>query len=122
MISHSLTLDSDTVINVYFRPAKGYSGTFTAAVDDGTAKAYKKGSDGRYCVQIGGISAHLLSRDHTIEVTTDHGTASVKVSALSYVNAALDYYTDDEDAQNAAAAIYAYSQAADAFKTAHPDN
>ena len=73
-------------------------------------------------MRIDGISAHLLSKDHTIEVTTDHGTASVKVSALSYVDSALGYYTTDEDAQNAAAAIYAYSQAADAFKTAHPDN
>ena len=124
-VRHSLTLDSNTLINVYFKPADGYSGSFTAAVDNGTAAEYSKGKDGRYCVQISGIPAHDLSKDHTITVNAANSTVTVTVSALSYINSALNYYNDTNDAdcaaRNAVAAIYAYSKAADAYKTAHPD-
>ena len=120
-ITHSLTLDSNTVINVFFKPSAEYSGLFRASVDGGEAVIYPKGSDGRYCVKIPGISAHQLSEDHTITVTTGTGcTATVTVSALSYVNSALNTYTDNAEAQNAAMAIYAYSRAADAYKSAYP--
>ena len=53
-----------------------------------------------------------------IALTMDQGTVTVTVSALSYVKGALDYYTD-VDSQNAMAAIYAYSEAAQDFKAAH---
>ena len=122
-VRHSLTLDSDTVINVYFKPADSYGGTFMAAVDGGEATAYSIGSDGRYCVKIKSIAAHELSTAHTITVTTANGSITVTVSALSYVNSALNYYNDandaDRKARNAAAAIWAYSKAADAYKAAH---
>ena len=122
-VRNSLTLDSDTVINVYFKPADGYSGSFKAAVDGGTAQTYEPAGDGRYCVQITGIAAHELSTDHTITVTTDNGSLTVTVSGLSYVYSALSYYNEENDAdhkaRNAAAAIWAYSKAADAFMAAH---
>ena len=118
-ITHSLTLDSDTVINVYFKMADGYAGSFSAAVNNGANFECVKLSGGRYCVKIKGIAAHELSNEFTITVTTENGIATVRASALSYVNSALTYYTDDEDAQNAVAAIYAYSKAADAYKAAH---
>ena len=126
-VTNSLTLDSDTVINVYFKPSESYNGKFMASVDGGTATEYRTGTDGRYCVRISGIAAHELSKNHTITVTTADGhTAIVTVSALSYVNSSLNYYTGtsetDINAQNAAAAIYAYSKAADAYKAAHSNN
>ena len=124
-VTNSLTLDSDTSINVYFKPAKDYDGTFRASVDGGDATEYTVGADGRYCVKICGIAAHELSKDHTITVTTAEGhTVTVTVSAMSYVNSALNYYTGTDehsvDARNAVAAVYAYSKAADAYRTAHP--
>ena len=88
-----------------------------ASVDGGEQFACEKASKGRFVVKISGIAAHELSKSHTITVTTAEGhTATVTVSAISYVNSALNYYTDDEDAQKAVAAIYEYSKAADAFK------
>ena len=80
--------------------------------------------DGRYCVKISGIAAHELSKDHIITVSTAEGhTATVTISALSYVNSALNYYNDENDAdliaRNAVAAIYEYAKAADAYKSAH---
>ena len=60
-----------------------------------------------------------------IVLTTAEGhTVKVTVSALSYVNTMLNYYTDETNeyhvkARNAAAVIWAYAQAADAYKTPH---
>ncbi|MBR4205656.1 MAG: hypothetical protein IKQ92_09285 [Clostridia bacterium] len=56
--------------------------------------------------------------------TADGHTATVTVSALSYVNTILNSYTDETNeyhvkARNAAAAIWAYAQAAHAYKTPH---
>ena len=69
-------------------------------------------------VIISNIAAHELSKKYTITATTDDGEAQVVVSVLSYVQSLLATHTDAA-AQNAAAAIYAYSQAADAYKAAH---
>ena len=124
-VTYSLTLESETAINVYFRPAPGYRGTPTATVDGRTAEVETVG--GVYCVRITGIAAHKLSDSYVIVLTTGEGrTVTVRVSALSYVNTALNYYNDTTNefhmkARNAVAAIYAYSQAADAYKTAHPN-
>ena len=70
---------------------------------------------GRKLVTISDIPAHQLGKTHTIVCTTDNGTATVKVSALSYVNAMLTAYTDAAS-QNAATAIYKYYEAAHAYK------
>ena len=124
-VTYSLTLESETAINVYFRPAPGYRGTPTATVDGTAAEVETVG--GVYCVRITGIAAHKLSDSYVIVLTTGEGrTVTVRVSALSYVNTALNYYNDTTNefhmkARNAVAAIYAYSQAADAYKTAHPN-
>ena len=127
-VTHSLLLDSNTEINVYFKPGESCGRNVSVSVDGGPAAEYTRASDGRYCVKISGISAHQLSKDHTVTVTTAEGrTATVTVSALSYVNSALNYYTDNTDpqhmdARNAVAAIYAYSKAADAYKEAHKNS
>ena len=119
-IRDSLTLDSDTVINVYFTPADGYTGSFTASVDNGTGQAYAQGADKRYCVQISGIAAHELSREYTIKVTTDNGSVTVTVSALSYVNSVLKYYDDENDADHKAPRAAA-GKGADSFIVMRPE-
>ena len=112
-ITYSLVVDSASEIRVFFSVTSGYTGAF--AVND-PYTATKVGA--RYQVSILNIPAHELSTKHIIEVTTDNGDARVEVSALSYVQSVLANYTD-ATAQNAAASIYAYSQAADAYKAAH---
>ncbi len=112
-ITYSLILDSAIEIRVFFKMTSGYTGVFEVA-EPYTATQV----GGRYQVSILNIPAHLLSETYTIAATTDNGTASVKVSALSYVHSMLNAYTSTT-AQNAAAAIYAYSQAANAYKAAH---
>ena len=116
-ITYTLALDSGTDIRVYFKPVSGYSGSFTVTVDGNTWEAEKK-SDGRYLVTIQGISAHLLGTSYTIVATTDAGSATVKVSALSYVQGLLSAYTDSRY-QNAAASIYNYYMAAQEYKANH---
>ena len=118
-ITFSLLLSSETSIYVYFAPASGYEGSFTVTVDDNAVTPLTE--NGRYVVRIPNVAAHLLSTTHEIVVTTDSGTATVSVSALSYVKAMLDNYTGEDDGFKlaAAAAIYQYSKAADDYKLAH---
>ena len=89
---------------------------------DGETVRCTQDDQGRWFVRIENVSAHELSSDRTVTVTTDNGTATVTVSALSYVNSALNHYEDDAEAQNAAMAIYRYAKAADAYKAAYPDD
>ena len=125
-VTYSLTLDSETALNVYFQPAPEYSGVAAATVD-GIDAAVDVTDNGAYCVRIANIAAHKLSESHEIVLTTGEGrTVKVTVSALSYVDTALKYYDDDSDAfhvkaRNAVAAIWAYAQAAYAYKTVHPN-
>jgi hypothetical protein len=112
-VSFSLVLDSETAIRLYLTP-KNSDDTVTASCSgDKDAKVTKKGA--RWVVEILNISAHQLSTEYEISVTAGDVTAMISVSALSYVNLMLDNYTD-QTAQNAAAAIYYYSAAADAYK------
>ena len=110
--SYSLVMDSETAINLYFAPANGYSGSFTVTVDGNPAEYSMKGT--RYLVKISGISAHELGRTHTVVVTTDHGSATIKVSALSYVEGLLTV-RNDKPAQYAAISLYRYYLAAEGY-------
>jgi hypothetical protein len=112
-ITFSLILDSAIEIRVFFKMKSGYTGSFE--VNDPYTAA---NVSGRYQVSVLNIPAHQLSETYTINAVTDNGTASITLSALSYVNSMLNAYTSTS-AVNAAAAIYAYSQAADAYKNAH---
>ena len=107
-----MKLDSETAILLYYTPANGYSGSFSVKVNGEDYEAKKSGS--RYVVEIPNIAAHMLSTMYTVVATTDNGSATVKVSVLSYVREMLENHTDAVS-QNAAAAIFAYSQAADAY-------
>lgn len=112
-IGFAVKLDSATTICLYYTPVAGYTGSVTS-------ETYEVTPDGsRYVVTIPNIAAHMLSNTYEVVVTTQNGDATVRASVLSYVKLLLEAYTDNETAQNAAAAIYAYSQAADAFIAAH---
>ena len=117
-INYSLLLDSETAIKVYFTPSSDYTGTPAVTVDNQSYTATKTGR--QWVVVIPNISAHKLINSHVVVFATTNGTATVTVSALSYVKGALDAYTD-ADSQNAMAAIYAYSKAAQDYKAEHPN-
>ena len=84
---------------------------------DGNSYTAKK-AGGKFLVEIPNIAAHQLAESHTIKFTTANGTATVKVSALSYVNGAMDYYSDSVS-QKAMAAIFSYSAAAQEYNAAN---
>ena len=112
-ITYSVRLDSDTAILVYFKPIKNYDGSFTVTLDGDSCTATQEG--GRYVVEIPNIGAHLLGTTYKIVAETEHGSATVEVSALSYVNSMLTAYAGNTNAENAACAIYAYCAAASAY-------
>ncbi len=116
-ITYSVRLDSDTAILVYFKPVKNYSGNFTVTLGGDPYTATPEG--GRYVVEIPDIGAHLLGTTYEIVATTDNGTATVEVSALSYVKGMLAAYAGVTNAENAACAIYAYYAAASAYNQEH---
>ena len=116
-LSFALMCDSATEIRILFSVSKSYTGTFTATVDGDSFDVTMLGQ--RKAVQITNVPAHKLSKTYEIVVTTDNGSATITASALSYVKILLAAYAGNSVAENAAAAIYGYSAAADAFKAEH---
>ena len=112
-VSFALVCDSATEIRILFSVSKSYAGTFTATVDNDPFDVTMLGQ--RKAIQIANVPAHELSKTYTIVVTTDNGGATIQASALSYVKILLAAYADNSAALNAAAAIYGYSAAADAY-------
>ena len=114
-ISYQLKLDSETAIRVYFKPAAGYTGSLTATLNGEPVTAAKQ-TDGRWMVEIKGISAHLLGTRYNIVATTDIDTnpATVGVTALSYVASLLtaSAYNNKPNARNGVCALYYYAKAA----------
>jgi len=111
-VSYSLTLDTNTAINLYATPAEGYTGAVTAALSDGTnLDVVKTGS--RYKITISGVSAHLLSKMYEVKITTEHGESTVNVSALSYAYACMD---DTDPAKMVMSALYDYYLKAIAYQ------
>ena len=113
-IGYALALDSGTDIRVYFKLAQGYSGSLNFAVDGEIAEG-KLMSDGRYMVVVPAIPAHRLGKTYTVTAKTDSGTATAKVSALSYVQGMLASSPNQVRA-NAMAALYSYFKAASEIK------
>ncbi len=114
-ISVSLVLDSGTDIRVHFKPASDCN--LSASVDNVSYEDIEL-SGGRFLVEITDIAAHDLGTPHIIEAVTDSGRTRLQLSALSYVNAILSG-SSDGNALNAAAAIYNYYMAAQAYKNTH---
>ena len=111
-LSFALLFDSATELRVPFKVLKNYTGNLSATVDGASFDVTEIGS--KKAVQIVSIPAHMLSKTYEIVITTDHGRATVNASALSYVKILIA--NNQAVMQNAAAAIYGYSAAADAYK------
>ena len=102
-VSYSLTLDSDTAINLFIAPVSGYEGDITVTVDGNVAVPVLTG--GRYKIVISGINSLNLAHMHHVVITTTDGQSTVDVSVLSYAYAAMN---DSSEANMAMCALYDY--------------
>ena len=123
VVSFSLTLDSETALNLTFRPAGStFSGTLSAEVEDENGNAVDAavtGNAGRYRVSIPGIRASRLASEYTVRVFLDgEQIAEVSLCALAYANVVLNSGADD-DALNLMAALCSYWTAASNWIGAH---
>ena len=105
-----LTLNAQTIINVYVKPADGVS--IVSPSPDGTQTI---GGATYYRFDTTKIGAGDLAKVYTIAVTTDEGTAYVRVSAMSYVHSVLNGTSFTEAKQYAMVAYYNYCAAAKAY-------
>ena len=113
--SYTLLVESETKVRANFTPDSGYNGTFSVTLDGKEYTAVKNGD--KYVVDTPGIPSYDLDKAYMIVATTDHGTSSIRISALSYVKSVLNSSTNTA-AQNAMASIYYYATAAKAYKAA----
>ena len=113
--SYTLLVESETKVRASFTPDSGYNGTFSVTLDGKEYTAVKNGD--KYVVDTPGIPSYDLDKAYMIVATTDHGTSSIRISALSYVKSVLNSSTNTT-AQNAMASIYYYATAAKAYKAA----
>lgn len=114
-LTYSLVLDSETALNIYLTPSASYTGNVSAYLGGGRENLAVKQADGRYRVQISGISAHLLGEMHTIRVIAG-GTFDIKISALSYVNAVLSSSAFGNSAKQGVTSLYKYYTSAIAYQ------
>jgi hypothetical protein len=105
-VNYSLTLDSDTAINLFIKQSDNYDGSMLVFVDK-VLVFPKRQSDGRYRLTISGISPQHLGDMHEVTILTKNGTSKVSVSALSYVYDCLDAPLNVEET-NAMASVYNY--------------
>ena len=106
-VTFALELDSETIIDVYLKPKDGYSGDVEAYLDDSTTNIASPQSDGRYLIQIDGVSAHLLGNTYKIKVKAG-SEFEIRVSALSYVNSILNSASSATDLKQAVTSLYDY--------------
>ena len=108
-VSYSLNLESETAIRIYLKMQDGYTGSVTATLDGNTVDCVKQ-KDGRYRIEISGISAHKLDDVYDITVSAG-GDCAISVSALSYVNTVLNSENDvfnNDTAHYAVTSLYNY--------------
>ena len=111
-ISYSLSLASETMINLTFKMATGYSGSVFASLNGGTENMAVLQPDGRYLVQITELSAHKLGDTQTVTVSVDGANDfTVQVSALTFTQSALNSSSSTDDKRNLAVALYKYYEA-----------
>ena len=111
-VYYSLTLDSDTAVNLYVEPADGYTGDITAKLGEEDLPVVRTG--GRYKITLSGISAHRIADIYTVTITTLSGDSTVNVSALSYAYAVLS--SEDSPARDVMCALYDYYLKAAAYQ------
>lgn len=118
-VEYTLELESLTRLLVCLIPDDETVTAVNATLDGGTEEALVYDDTEKcYIVEIPEIRPQLMSKDHTIAVTTNKGTMNIKISALSYANAILNptsgmtpdmgHGITEDEIKNAAAAIYHY--------------
>ena len=100
----NLSLESDTVLNLYFMPADGVNLTVTV---NGEAAELTDNGDGYYVLSISGIAADELSDDFAIVV--NGGELSFAVNALDWAKIA----SESAETETLANALAAYADAAE---------
>ena len=118
-IGYSLNLQSRTTLSVYVKLPDGYTGDVTAKLQDNTELTVSHPSDDVYQVDIANIAAHELGNPHDIEFTTESGSCTVTVSALTYAYKQINNPTNVYS-KNAMTALYRYYAATVAYRNAHP--
>ncbi|MBO4653022.1 MAG: hypothetical protein J5649_06880 [Lachnospiraceae bacterium] len=112
-VTYSLNLETETAIRIYLKVKDGYTGNVTATMNGSGIDCVKQ-SDGRYQIEISGISAHKLGETYEVKVSAG-GEFTISVSALSYVNTVLNSESsvfNNDDARYAVTALYNYYVAA----------
>jgi hypothetical protein len=120
-VTKSLVLDTGTDLLIYFACEPGVSLT-SAKLNNNVDLHMEHAKDGRWIVTVRNISAHLLGETQNITIATSQGgTVNMQLSALSWVHSALTYesWKDDKTVRNAAASIWRYAKAAEAYKRKH---
>lgn len=79
--------------------------------------AVKRGNE--YVVSIGNISAHLLGTKHTVEVVAGDGGFTFDISALSYVQSAIN--DDDPAMKRAVTSLYRYYTSTMTYRDNRPE-
>nr|WP_027870314.1 hypothetical protein [[Eubacterium] cellulosolvens] len=111
-IGASLSLQADTVLNVYFNFSKD-SSNYTVKLN---GKKVDLVDDG---VVISGIKASELDKVNTITVSDGSSTMTVKVSALTWAYDVVSNSASDANNLNMAKMAYRYNQAAKDYFDAH---
>ncbi len=119
-LSYKLEFESETEIHVIVTMKKGFSGTLTATADGADCEIEQKTSR-QFIVKIKNVQAHQLSHGFEIVIGTENGALTLTGSGLSYVNMMFAMYASNQAGQNAAAAIYRYSNFADILKGNTPE-
>jgi hypothetical protein len=122
-ITYSLSLDSETALNIYLTPAEGVAFTKdNVIVRKGTEiEIYEnyivEKVGARYRVKITGIGAHELGTGFNVDVGTRANTTISNVSVVSIVKKYLnpENTTIKDATKKAATALYYYYQAAIAY-------
>ena len=120
-IQFSLVLDSETAIKLYLTSKDGYAGSVCAYLDgnESANMAVKKGRD--YVVEIGNISAHKLADIYAVKIVTGNVEFTVKVSALSYVQAVISDESESVAMKEAVTSIYEYYAATMEYRRNRPE-
>ena len=121
-LSYTVVLESATTIRMIVRPVSGYTGVLHVGSGNDTVTIPLQ--SGRWTVEFANIPAHLLGEGHGILMWTDHasGGSPIEIAGignLSVMTYAKQLLNGSDAARNAGAALYAYWQAAKAFKEAN---
>ena len=123
-LSYTLVLDSETTLCMTLKPITGFTGDLYVREDDNAVVTIPLQSK-RWMVEIPNIPAHLLGQKYMLDMYTDaasyegeeNNRAWVVVSPMTYALMLLQ--NGNDAAKDAGAALYAYWQAAKAFKEAN---